>query len=640
MKPFGVKGISSMKKDELQQLCLLYDVEVPASLSTNTAAKATSNLRGRLQLTREFQESMSNEDRRETSEEDEPQVRTRRKVIRFATPETDIAGEEEIENILSDADSSWSCSELPPRISAASKGKQKQTSNDSEVPSRVDFPSRERGTALPRPRPTFLSGNASTIRQSPLPESDNDDDSDWDPKLSDDESLENHDSSFGSQNPTESNPSMDEDSIESNNRHEESIEIDTTNHESEASVSTIQRILNTQITQLNNAESSSNQDNPADLRQHVQSLGEAVRELATLFVQNTTSTRGNGASVTQKKKKSSAEFLSRIRSHVRKLMGLRENEEIPASATRAQISAWRISTTKHEMLSSVHIDRLQQITNQGSSDPRFPYNGGPGGEFSNPQELLIMWTMMNRVGVSSFRPVWEEAISSVTNSFLWRLAAAIFVQLVKCGQYDNITQEDAKFDVVLAALKKHARQSLQRNVRERNEWPVNKIRAVKKNSVRQQRVRSLRTRRKEIALRAGLPLLCNLIDHCCSDDESDFEGEPSGSQKKVFRIKKLVWRSTALQTLLLSLEAHRAKEKEKSPKGTPGVRPTERIRDSRLLSQAEAPPALPIDCYDADWLKDLEQNHPEQYEMLQVDPTPILHSLEVRAYNVLKIPKL
>lgn len=551
------------------------------------------------------------------------------------TQEKEIYSDEEMEYLPSEVD--LSSPRPPPVVSAASKGKQKQTAPQDETPPQFNFPSRERGTALPRPHPTNLSAVSEVSRKGKGKVSGCDDeDSDW--EISGDEDLddddqdsenENEESSFSSQD----HPRMEEDSIDSN-----------THDESEGPERRIERILGSQITQLNNIEANQDNSNSSDLRQQVQSLGQAVRELATLFQQNMTGSgaASSGKSARKSKRKSSADFLARIRSHVRKLMGLRENEEIPGSATRGQMSTWKQSTTRRALLSmSVNPNELSpQINNDGGYDPRFPYKGGPGGEFSNPQELLIMWTMMNRVGVSSFRPVWEEPIGSTTNSFLWRLAAAIFIQLVKCGQYDNIAPDDAKFDVVLAALKKHARQSLQRIVRERNEWPVTKIRASKKHAVRQQRVRGMKSRRKAIALRSGLPLLCNLIDQCCSDDESDFENEPSGSQKKIFRIKKLVWRSSALQTLILSLEAHRSKEKENSPKGTPGVRPTERVRDLSVLSEVQAPPGLPIDCYDADWLKNLEEDDPDQFELLQVDPTPMLRSLEVRAYEVLKIQKV
>ncbi|EGF98181.1 uncharacterized protein MELLADRAFT_96091 [Melampsora larici-populina 98AG31] len=715
MKSSGVKGLGSMKKDELLQLCLLYNPDVPSSLPSKSKTP-TSNTQTRLELTNEFRESLDEEDRRESSDEDLPIVRNRRKVLRFSSPEQEDPAiilyqspnrqisEVDLDDLPSATDLALPGS-APLGLSltaSKSEGRQKQTPDPSEVSSHRDLPSRERGTALPRPAPTDLSGRSgSRSTQNTRPDCHESDDSDWDPRegsaplasvstaskgkgkqkqtpddfpsrergtalprpaptdlsgrsgsrstrntrpdchesddsdwdpirLSEDEDSEHDDdnSPAPSQDPNEYITPTDKDSMELDNGPE----------------SIVERILGPQRTQSRNVAATPNADDSADLREQVQSLTQAVRELAKNMATQNNNVSGNvrsGGSGQTGKRKCSAEFLGRIRGHVRKLMGLRENEDIPASATRAQMSSWKLSTTKGAMLSSVNPNHLQQICNEVGSDPRFPYKGGPGGEFSNPQELLIMWTIMNRVGVLSFRPCWEEPITSPANSFLWRLAAAIFIQLVKCGQYDNVTSEDSNFDVVFGALKKHARQSLQRIVRERNEWPAAKIKASKKTCVRQQRVWGMKVRRKAMALSLGLPLLCNVIDHCCSDDESDFEDEPSGSSKKIFRVKKLAWRSAELQTLIFSLEAHRSKQKEISPKGTQGVRPTERIRGSDMaLSQVKAPPGLPIDCYDQEWLKDLEENHADQYEVLQVDPTPILPAIETRAYNVLKIKKL
>lgn len=144
-------------------------------------------------------------------------------------------------------------------------------------------------------------------------------------------------------------------------------------------------------------------------------------------------------------------------------MGLKEDEAIPPSATPAQQTSWKIHTPRKNMLLPYHIDpEVASGLNSSASDPRFPFKGGPGGEHSNPQILLIMWTMMNRVGVSSFRPIWEQNPSSISNTFLWNLATSTFIQLVKSGEYDDINAEDSKFDIVFKALKEHARSSLKR----------------------------------------------------------------------------------------------------------------------------------------------------------------------------------
>lgn len=146
------------------------------------------------------------------------------------------------------------------------------------------------------------------------------------------------------------------------------------------------------------------------------------------------------------------------------MMGLREDENIPPSATPAQQSSWKINTSRKNMMSPFRLDpEVANGLNSSASDPRFPWRGGPGGEYSNPQILLIMWTMMNRVGVSSFRPIWEESMTSPLNKFLWTLATSTFIHLVKASEYDDIKPQDAKFEEVFKAMKEHARTSLKRS---------------------------------------------------------------------------------------------------------------------------------------------------------------------------------
>lgn len=145
-------------------------------------------------------------------------------------------------------------------------------------------------------------------------------------------------------------------------------------------------------------------------------------------------------------------------------MGLRENDDIPPSATPGEQATWKIYTSRKDMLLPCRLDgEMANSLSCSSSDPRFPFKGGPGGEYSNPQILLVMKTIMSRVGFSSFRPIWEETMNSPANKFLWTLSTAIFIHLVKAGEYDDINPQDATFDGVCAALKEHARCSLKRS---------------------------------------------------------------------------------------------------------------------------------------------------------------------------------
>ncbi|KAH9808165.1 hypothetical protein DFH28DRAFT_936423 [Melampsora americana] len=280
-------------------------------------------------------------------------------------------------------------------------------------------------------------------------------------------------------------------------------------------------------------------------------------------------------------------------------MGLKENDNIPSSATPSQQSTWKIYTFQKDMLLLCCLDReMASNLTFSLSNPRFPFKGGPGGENSNPQILLVMWTMMKRVGVFSFRPIWEEGMNSPANKFLFSLASAVFIHLVKAGEYDDINSQDAKFDPVCAALKEHARCSLKRLFQQTNEWLQAKIRAHKQQGVR-----------------------------ASSEDETNNELEPTDSPKKVFKVKKFKW------------QTYNEQKKKDSPKNTPGAKPQNQVRDSLnpLISQSQAPPGLPSDCYDPDWLEELRNNNPDRYEQLQVDPTTVLEGLEKQANICLKL---
>ncbi|KAH9817605.1 hypothetical protein DFH28DRAFT_863552, partial [Melampsora americana] len=120
--------------------------------------------------------------------------------------------------------------------------------------------------------------------------------------------------------------------------------------------------------------------------------------------------------------------------------------------------------------------------------------------------------------------------------------------------------------------------------------------------------------------------LCELIDHCCSEDETDVETDANDTPRKIFRVKRYVWRSTRLEALLLRLEAYDAHIKKTSPKNTPGAKPRTRVRDSMdlITSKSKPPCGLPIDCYDPEWLENVRLNDPNLYEELQVDDDPVL----------------
>lgn len=134
--------------------------------------------------------------------------------------------------------------------------------------------------------------------------------------------------------------------------------------------------------------------------------------------------------------------------------------------------------------------------------------------------------------------------------------------------------------------------------------------------------------------------MCELIDECCSEDETDTETQPTDqSPKKVFNVKIFEWRNERLEAMMLRLEAYDEQKKKDSPKNTPGIKPRTRIRNllNPLISKSKAPTGLPFDCYNPEWLENLRNNHPDQYDALQVDPTPVLEDLERKADLCLRL---
>ncbi|KAH9814177.1 hypothetical protein DFH28DRAFT_1057331 [Melampsora americana] len=503
------------------------------------------------------------------------------------------------------------------------------------------LPSRGRGTAPPRPRPTVLSAVSQGKQRRMSFSSD-----DWVP-----------DASTEGDSPSSANSDLEElvgleesvgAGMESDGENEEvdtSMTVSGSSGNKVGDTSTsgdegsddgaraaIMRMLRTQ-----------EKDNTAHVNDHnYQDLHQKFNDLTQLVLQLVSNPPGvpakNQTPNIKKRQGHGTTFRARIRSHAWTMMGLKEDDEIPPSATPAQQSSWKIHTSKKDMLLPCQIDR--EVANgltSSANDPRFPFKGGPGGEHSNPQILLIMWTMMSRVGVASFRPIWEDSMTSPQNKFLWTLATSTFIRLVKVGEYDDITSEDAKFDVVFKALREHARCTLKRSFRQTNEWSQAKIRAHRKAGVRAARLRALKLRRNKIAIKNKVTSMCDVIDHCCSEDETDMETVSNDSPKKLYNVKKFQWRNPRVGALLLKLEAYDDRQRKENPKHRVGCQPRHRVRDKCLISTSKAPSGLPSDCYDPEWLENLRTNHPDEYDELQADPTPVLDDLEKSADILLKI---
>lgn len=152
---------------------------------------------------------------------------------------------------------------------------------------------------------------------------------------------------------------------------------------------------------------------------------------------------------------------ARVRKHLTTLMGLKRGDNIPAPANRAEKLGWKQHLSISAVGESISITQADMEAVESSLDPQFPFKGGPGGVEASPQVILTMWLMMKRTGVTTFRPNWE-AFSCEDNTFLWKLATKIFIQLCKSGEYKDVTTAEAECENVLSAIKKHARESLAR----------------------------------------------------------------------------------------------------------------------------------------------------------------------------------
>ncbi|WAR55865.1 hypothetical protein PtB15_6B609 [Puccinia triticina] len=161
-------------------------------------------------------------------------------------------------------------------------------------------------------------------------------------------------------------------------------------------------------------------------------------------------------------------------------------------------------------------------------DPCFPYRDGPGHSRASPQALSIIWRAMRRAGVKSFWPDLSKAISSSVNRFLWDLARNTFMQVVRSGEYDPLTEELCDEAKIKEYFRIHIQCQLMRTYRERKEFSPEELAARQKRKQKNTRLATLKQwRLEEVLLHPSLIGLVPIIEQCCSDDETDDEADPS-----------------------------------------------------------------------------------------------------------------
>lgn len=118
-----------------------------------------------------------------------------------------------------------------------------------------------------------------------------------------------------------------------------------------------------------------------------------------------------------------------------------------------------------------------------------------------------------------------------------------------------------------------------------------------------------------------------MLQVACSDDETDEEDAAPRSKRNV-KVRRLVWRSSALDKACVLVDIHKEQIDASIPGTSPGQRGRcvrNRIRsEDAPLSRIEAPPGLPVDCYSEEWLSSLS---PLTRNQLEIHPKPVLDEL-------------
>ncbi|OAV95431.1 hypothetical protein PTTG_26676 [Puccinia triticina 1-1 BBBD Race 1] len=227
------------------------------------------------------------------------------------------------------------------------------------------------------------------------------------------------------------------------------------------------------------------------------------------------------------------------------------------SAARGLDKALQILQMKNQMGNPPHSQFFRHGYGQ-DFDPCFPYRDGPGHSRASPQALSIIWRAMRRAGVKSFRPDLSKAISSSVNRFLWDLARNTFMQVVRSGEYDPLTEELCDEAKIKEYFRIHIQCQLMRTYRERKKCSPKELAARQKRKQKNTRLATLKQwRLEEVLLHPSLIGLVPIIEQCCSDDETDDEADPSLVRRGLPMravVHKLPWRSQHVKRIMVGLD--------------------------------------------------------------------------------------
>lgn len=147
-----------------------------------------------------------------------------------------------------------------------------------------------------------------------------------------------------------------------------------------------------------------------------------------------------------------------MRFHVQTLLGQRNNNEhLPQPASTEDKKAWM----SDQAIDSIEFD-VESHPLPSDAEGGFPYPDGPGNSKATPQQLSVMWQMMQVVAVRSFRPDFSSSASSKDNKWLWSLALKIFIKLVQCGEYSGVPLGEEGIKVLKKTLNSHVQSLMKR----------------------------------------------------------------------------------------------------------------------------------------------------------------------------------
>ncbi|EGF97621.1 uncharacterized protein MELLADRAFT_114195 [Melampsora larici-populina 98AG31] len=311
-----------------------------------------------------------------------------------------------------------------------------------------------------------------------------------------------------------------------------------------------------------------------------------------------------------------------MRLHIDTLLGRTEDTtRLPSPATDEDQMAWKID---------VDVDDFQPCpgppeASASTSETSPPISDRPKHPKATAQQLIVMRTMMQFVGVSSFRPDFAKSPSSAQNRWLWNLAFSIFIKLVECGEYPGVSLDADNQRYLKRLLNTRVRSLMKRYQQEswaeaRKKSAASAVRRRARLSYTDASLRQTKKQRDRVVL-AQKPLwpLSAIIQAACSDDETDHEGclhLDSDQPQAPVHIRKLSWRSSELTDTIILLEEYKARIDVSIPKpATPkdrrssssnGRPPRPRLRcPNALISDHAAPSGLPIDCYSPQYLETL-----------------------------------